>query len=270
MSTLMTSDTTPCRVSCASDIPIEPAAKSCADAARTLQVRYDQATRAVQARDDMLAVVAHDLRNPLGVISMATELIQDTGAGDPSILAERLAIIGESASWMERLVQDLLDVSRIGVGELRVQKKLEDPTEVARHAAETLLLLARRSEVKLAFSAEPGLPPIRIDRSRVLQALGNLVSNAVKFTPKGGLVTIHVGRVTQGVRFSVIDTGRGIPASDLPHVFDRFWQADPSDRRGLGLGLAIVKGIVQAHGGTAAAESRLGRGTSMQMTFPLS
>jgi signal transduction histidine kinase len=125
-----------------------------------------------------------------------------------------------------------------------------------------LLPLAQEKSVELVHDIEPGLPDVLADRERILQVFSNLIGNALKFTPADGRVTLRARREESGVVFSIADTGSGIEADNLPHIFDRFWQAQETRRAGAGLGLAIAKGIVDAHGGTIWAESVPGDGSS--------
>jgi signal transduction histidine kinase len=169
---------------------------------------------------------------------------------------------------MDRLVRDLLDVSRLEAGGLRLE-----PTPVAVSAllsdlAEQFAELAASRRVGLECVAPDGLPAVRADRARLLQALSNLLDNAFRVTPAGGTVAISAAAMHDLVEFSVRDTGPGIPAEQLPHLFDRFWQGTRERRGSSGLGLTIVKGIVDAHGGRLAVESRVGEGTSFRFWIP--
>jgi signal transduction histidine kinase len=135
-------------------------------------------------------------------------------------------------------------------------------------AIEAHLPSAKARGIELSFRMDDHLPPILADRERILQVLGNLLTNALKFTPAGGRIEIAAMAEDAAVRWSVEDTGPGVPPDQLPHLFDRFWQARPSDRRGLGLGLAIVNALVEAHGGRVWAESEPHRGTHVRFTVP--
>jgi signal transduction histidine kinase len=128
--------------------------------------------------------------------------------------------------------------------------------------------LAAGSTIRLETSIDDGLPPVLADSARIQQVLSNLVGNAVKFTPRSGCITVCAEQIGDEVRFGVIDTGPGIPAEQLPHIFGRFWQATTSDRRGIGLGLAIAKGIVEAHNGRIWVESHVGLGSTFYFTLP--
>jgi PAS domain S-box-containing protein len=241
---------------------------------------YHQAQLAARARDDMLAVVAHDLRNPLNTIIMGSELaLEVTEQTAPG--TRQLEIIRRTAGHMNRLIQDLLDASRLDSGgSLALETAALQPADLLREAGDMLAPMAARGNIEFHVLAEPDLPMIVADRSRLLQVLSNLVGNALKFTPRHGTITVAASlhsdagapadpsSAIREIRFSVEDTGCGIPADMLPHIFARGWQARRGDRRGIGLGLAIASGIVEAHGGRIWAESVVGKGSRFTFTVP--
>ena len=229
---------------------------------------YEQAQRALRARDEMLSVVAHDLRNPLGIIGMSAELITDGPDPLSAPVRSGLERIRRSTEQMNRLIQDLLDVSKIEAGKLVLNLASVSAAELLKEADYMLRPLAERASLALNVEIEDALPKVRADRARFLQAIGNLVANAIKFTPAGGSITITAAGSPQSVTFSVIDTGKGIAPENVPHLFDRFWQERPSDSRGLGLGLAIVQGIISAHNGTIQVQSEIGSGTTVTFVIP--
>jgi signal transduction histidine kinase len=232
---------------------------------------YHDAHAATLARDEMLAVVAHDLRNPLNTIYMGSSLALDLTADQPNTPGRRqFEIIQRTAEHMNRLIQDLLDATRLQSGQLALEVMPTPPKTIVDEAMLMLLPLATHAGIALQTDIAEGLTPIPADRMRLLQVLSNLVGNALKFTPRGGSVTLSVTQGEAGTCFRVTDTGPGIAADLLPHIFGRFWQARRTDRRGLGLGLAIAKGIVEAHGGSISVESRLGEGSSFLFTVPIS
>ncbi|MBM7117004.1 sensor histidine kinase [Archangium primigenium] len=234
---------------------------------------YQSARQAIEARDVVLSIVAHDLRNPLSAILMATRLMK-TKAGDagPMGLAENfekwLSRISLSAHRMKRLTEDLLDVSRLQAGQsLSMNMGIHSAEALLREAFDTLLPLA--SDVQLRLDDVEQLPLIRGDRDRLLQVFSNLVGNALKFTPTGNSVRLG-GRVAGGqVEFLVADTGPGLSDETRAHLFERFWQANPNDCRGIGLGLFIVKSIIEAHGGHVHVESGPGQGTTFFFAVPV-
>ena len=228
--------------------------------------RYEEARRAVEAREQVLKIVSHDLRNPLHTIAMSTELLLD-GIGSEEQRERHVAIIRRAGERMNRLVKDLLDVAKLESGRLSIQPRELDLGPLLKEADEMLRPLTQEKSLTFEIVAEGRLPKIQADSGRILQVLSNLVGNAIKFTPAGGSIRIRARSVNGVVQFSVEDTGRGIVPEQLPHLFDAFWQADPSDRRGIGLGLAISKAIVGAHGGRLWVESRVASGTTFHFTI---
>jgi signal transduction histidine kinase len=182
--------------------------------------------------------------------------------------ADGLAAVDRAAVTMSRLIQDLLDVTRLDAGTLSIQPRRLGVNVLLEDADEMLRPVAENSGLTLVTDEADGLRPLRADRDRVLQVLWNLVGNAVKFTPPGGSVTLSVHPDGDMARFAVTDTGPGIPEKDVPRVFDRFWQASRSDKRGAGLGLSIARGIVEAHGGRIWVSSVLHRGSTFSFTLP--
>lgn len=196
-------------------------------------------------------MVAHDLRDPLGTITMGASLVQELlGSDDSQAEARRhLDIVVRSAQRMNRLIGDLLDLSRVeGNGfALEIGPEALDP--LLAEAAATLGPLAQARGIRMESEGCTGLPTIPADGARLLQVISNLVGNAIKFTPEGGRIALVAEREADEVRISVVDPGPGIPAEQISNLFRRFWQADATDRRGLGLGLSIARGIVEAHRG---------------------
>jgi signal transduction histidine kinase len=230
---------------------------------------YLDAQQSVRAREEVLAIVSHDLRNPLNAIKLAASLLetsQSLSADD----REQLEIIGLSAERMHRLIKDLLDVTRLEGGkQLPVEPK---PMHVEPLLIETYELFkaqAATSSITLQYHAVPELPAIYADHHRVLQVLSNLIGNAMKFTPQGGIVSFRADPQDGDVLFSVSDTGPGIPKENLQDIFNPYWQAKRAERLGAGLGLPIAKGIVEAHRGRIWVESDPGRGTKFYFTLPI-
>lgn len=230
---------------------------------------YRRAQQAIRARDDVLGVVSHDLRNPLSVISMcASSLLESEGVDERT--QEVMRTVQQSTQWALRLIQDLLDVSSIEAGGLSLKCQPQDPVLLVVRAAILFEELAAERSIRLVTDVPEWMPSINLDADRVLQALGNLIANALKFTPAGQ--EIRLGAVVDGefVRLFVADTGSGIPEEDVPHIFDRFWTARRASRvRGTGMGLAIVKGIVEAHGGRVWVERNAAGGATFQLQLPL-
>ena len=174
-----------------------------------------------------------------------------------------------SVDQMSRLIDDLLEVAKIKAGVLTLELRPVGAEMLLDDAFSMLKPLAARHSIALVLRAEPGLPPVLADYERILRVFSNLVVNAVKFSPGGSEVYVTAERRGEIVRFSVVDTGSGIPTAHLERLFDRFWQADDADRRGAGLGLTIAKEIVTAHNGTIGVESAEGIGSSFYFELPV-
>ena len=232
---------------------------------------YGEAQRATRARDDVLAIVSHDLRNPLNTIQMSTSFLLDVletpGADVP--LVPQLQIMRRATKRANALIQDLLDVSRIEAGTLAVAEVLTSAALLLSDAAleEEPGILAKG--LTLAHEWHGPDVEVAVDRSRISQLFANLVGNAVKFTPAGGKIALRGEIHATRVIFEVSDSGAGIAPEHLPHLFDRFWQATQTSRAGAGLGLFIVKGIVDAHRGTIEVLSEPGVGTRIRVELPI-
>jgi PAS domain S-box-containing protein len=230
---------------------------------------YEAARRATEARDLVLGIVAHDVRSPLHLIRLSAQLLQRklSNAAEPKC-GEYVVHIMRAVDRAERLIRDLLDVSCMEAGALTLAREVVVPKSLVVDVRSSLQVLAAEASIDLRLETDEELPVIWADRDRVVQVLENLIGNAIKFAPRSGCITIAAIRVPGEVQFSVEDTGAGIPENSLTHVFDRFWQAESTSRRGAGLGLPICKFIIEAHGGRIWAESTLGRGTSFFFTVP--
>ena len=228
---------------------------------------YREAREALRARDSILGVVSHDLRNPLTAILLNVDAALESGTL-PRAAREAMEGVVLSAQSMDRMIQDLLDVARIEAGQLRLETAPRGPAELVGEAIGLMEPLAEERGIRMAVAVDD-CPPVHADSSRVLQVFSNLVGNALKFTPAGGTVT--VGAAPDGddaVRFWVRDTGPGIAPEDLESLWEPFWQAEgPGRRFGAGLGLPIARGIVEAHGGRVGVESQLGVGTTFWFTL---
>jgi PAS domain S-box-containing protein len=228
--------------------------------------------RAVAARDVVLGIVAHDLRNPLSLITMTADAMKHRPSSEPDRPDEAMPeVILRAAKRMNQLIEDLLDIARVEAGQLRMECALLLAADLARDAVEMQRPLAAASGVKISLEVEPDVQTAWGDRRRLLQIFDNLIGNAIKFTPSGGRIVVRVAVRDEDVVFSVMDTGVGIAAEAVPHVFDPFWQATTRARRlGAGLGLPITKGMVEAHGGRIQVDSEVGRGTTFFFTVPAS
>lgn len=230
----------------------------------------ETAQAATQARDDMLAIVSHDLRNPVQTIVMATTLLLELAPTDDRRQAARkqVEIVLRSASRANRLIDDLLDATRIDAGTFSIEVSPTRVEPLMRDAIDLLTPLAAAAQVELTHSLANDLPLALVDSQRVLQVFSNLGGNAIKFTPRGGRVQLAASVISGSVCLTVTDSGRGIASDDLAHIFERFWQARGRERLGAGLGLWIAKGIVEAHGGHIEVESEANVGTTVRFTLP--
>jgi len=215
--------------------------------------------------------VSHDLRNPLAVISMCTTSLMGSSVGADEGNREAIQTIRESTRWAQRLIQDLLDVAAIEAGALSLSRRAEDPVVLVTKAAVLFEDLAAEREITLTTELPDELPKVWCDADRILQALGNLIANALRFTPEGGEIRLGGALADAAtVRLFVADSGPGIPEEDVPHIFDRFWTARRDSRaRGTGMGLAIVRGIIEAHEGRVWVERNASGGATFNLLLPV-
>jgi signal transduction histidine kinase len=222
------------------------------------------------SREQVLEVVSHELFSLLAGIALQADFLLQNAAEDTvgRKTATAAGLIQRCTVGMKRLIGDLVDVASLDAGKLQVAPVLQDATELVRESVEAFLPLARAQGLSLKAKRREKKLMATFDHDRVLQVLANLLSNAIKFTPEGGRILIQVEPVERAVRFSVTDTGPGIPSDQLEAVFERYWQAPSKGPRGLGLGLYISKGIVEAHGGRIWVESQVGTGSTFSFTIP--
>lgn len=237
-----------------------------------LERQVVRAQQAVRARDDLVAVVSHDLKNPLGVIQMQASLLEQLVSAAEREPSRRIRAgigrIRRSVDRMNALIHDLLDLAKVEAGRFVVQLQPEDPREMVEEALLLLRPLAQAKRIRLSDEVHE-CPAICADRERIYQIFSNLVGNAIKFTPEGGSIVVGARRDGQDLLFTVADTGPGLDAEQLAHVFDRYWQARRSDHEGSGLGLFIAKGIAEAHGGRMWVEAPPTGGAHFKFTIPL-
>ncbi len=230
-----------------------------------------EAEEASRAKDMFLATVSHELRTPLNAILGWTRLVRE-GLFDDVKRDRALASVERNAIAQQKLIEDILDVSRIISGKLRLKSSSVDMAATVRAAADSIRPASDSKSIPVEMKLPASLPPVLGDEDRLQQVVWNLLSNAVKFTPRGGSIRIEAGTEGDSVFVRVIDTGEGITAEFLPHIFERFRQADNSTTRvhgGLGLGLSIVRHLVELHGGTIRAESDgPGRGAAFTLRMP--
>ncbi|HKR63041.1 MAG TPA: ATP-binding protein, partial [Thermoanaerobaculia bacterium] len=232
-------------------------------------VLYHESQQAVRAREEVLAIVSHDLRNPLSAITLGASLLQ-TSKSLSSDDREQIDTIAVSARRMSRLIADLLDVTRVEGGKrLPIDPAPVTVADIFSEADDIFRAQAGVAQVSIVYEHDDALPPVHADRHRVMQVLSNLIGNSLKFTPPGGRITARAEAHESEVLFTVSDTGPGIPKKHLHDIFNPYWQAKRTERLGAGLGLPIAKGIVESHGGHIWVESEPGRGTRFYFTLPV-
>jgi PAS domain S-box-containing protein len=223
----------------------------------------ERAERATRMRDRMLAAVAHDLRNPLNTIALTVQALLAGGRSD-----RELGVIERSAAAMDHLIRDLLDVSTLEAGYTTVERMPVDLDALCRDAVELFGAQARQRGIELNCETHAEMLRVRGDPHRLAQVLSNLLGNALKFTPRGGVIHVRGEAAAGAARISVEDTGPGIHEEDLPRLFEPFWSGRTGDQTGAGLGLSICRAIVEAHGGRIWAEARAGGGAAIRFDLP--
>jgi signal transduction histidine kinase len=244
---------------------------------RALAVSFNemagQVAAAQQAQRDFLANVSHDLRTPLTSIQGFSQAIAEGVASDPASAQRAAQIIQDETARLHRMVESLLDLARIEAGRLDMTQRAVALSDLLRGVGDSLSPKARDKGVALDLDIPPHLPRLAGDGDRLAQVFTNLIDNAIKHTPEGGRIVLRAEGEANGIAITIQDTGEGIPAPDLPRIFERFYQVDKSrqnDRRsGMGLGLAITRQIVEAHGGTIRVASKVGEGAIFTVWLPL-
>jgi len=257
---------------------LESSYSEVAELARQFNVMADRLEESIELirrdRDrsrDLLADVSHELRTPLAAIGMNVELLQGRAGDDPATRAEFLETSRQQLDRMDWLAQNLLELSKLESGLLRLDLRPEDLRSTVESAFEQAGPAAKRRGVEFELRLPSSPVRIRHDPQRIGQVVANLVGNAIKFTPRGGQVTVALEAVREGARLQVHDTGVGIDATEIPHIFERFYRgsrANEARGSGSGLGLAIVKSILDMHAGRISVESRVGVGSTFTVTLP--
>jgi len=222
-------------------------------------------------RRELVAWVSHDLRTPLTSMRAVLEALADGMVDDPETVQRYYRVAQQDIRALSHLIDDLFDVSQIDAGGLQLDVALNSIGDLISDTIESFSETARRQKVQLSGEVPAGTDPVKMDAQRIGRVLANLTSNALRHTPTGGQVHLAARRTAQGVEVEVCDTGEGIRAEDLPHVFDRFYRGEKSRSRatgGAGLGLAIARGIVEAHGGSIRVESEAGHGARFVFVLP--
>ncbi len=230
---------------------------------------YQQSQRAIRTREEVLAIVSHDLRTPLAAIDLsATSLYHEYGAAPRA--RKQVEVIRRSSERMEHLINDLLDMATIEARGLSLNITSQDPVKIVEDAVEVHAPLAHERSIKILAEADMKGEWVSCDRDRIDQVLGNLIGNAKKYCRPGDVIFVRAALVGREARFSVADTGPGVSPDEMPHLFQPFWAAKRhGEKKGTGLGLYICKGIVEAHGGEIWVDSRPGEGTTLLFTLPL-
>ena len=236
------------------------------------EIAHNETLRAVKSRDDVLAVVSHDLKNPLSIIILSYELLKKK-IDKENIIDERLnksvESIGRAAQVMKDLIQNLLDQVKLEAGVLKLDLQKENLSEVIKNSELLLAPIATERSIEIINKLPHDPLNIYCDKKRLMQVLSNLLGNAIKFLSPGDKISVTAERNKKELIISVADTGPGIPAEELPHLFDRYWQAQKTSKLGTGLGLSIVKGLVEAHGGKVWVTSQLKVGSTFSFSLPL-
>lgn len=243
--------------------------KRLAQAVRNGQL-YDAALETIRAREDLVAVVAHDLQNPLSGVRLNCDYLLDHAPPADRVGGRRqLEAMRRGIDRMTHLARQLSEMARIEAGQLVLDRSLESVDSLVGDALDLARPLAEQKNVRLEAPAQLPVARLSVDRGRILQVLSNLIGNAIKFSDAGGEVRIEVARDAAAVRFAIGDDGAGIAADQLAHIFERYWRGHRRQWSGSGLGLYIAKSIVEAHGGRIGVESELGRGTRLWFTLPV-
>lgn len=223
---------------------------------------------AIEIRERVLAIVSHDLRNPVSTIQLAISTLPDEVAANPDA-NRRIEMIERATRTMETLINDLLDMATIQTGTLVLRVADESAESILHEAVQLHGVLAERRGITLVDCTELAGVRVRCDRARVLQVLGNLIGNAIKFCRPGDAITLRGRADERMLTLAVADCGPGIPAEDIPHLLEPYWSTARGRQRGTGLGLYICHAIVDAHGGKLTVESTLGVGTTFFISLPL-
>jgi len=230
---------------------------------------YFLARRAIKSREEVLAVVSHDLKNPVMVIGLVAKMLRQSGELETAQVAEFSNRIERAADKMLQLISEISDTSKMENGTFSVVPQAETLKHLILPAIDGMKPLAEAKQQTIECHIESNLPEVAADGPRVAQVLSNLVSNAIKFSHQGGKIVVSAREQDSSIVVCVSDDGPGIPRENLSKVFDRYWQSEETKRAGVGLGLAIAKGIVEAHGGKIWVDSELGKGSSFFFSLPL-
>jgi signal transduction histidine kinase len=231
---------------------------------RKAKIDADNASR---AREEVLAIVSHDMRNPLATIQLATAMIEKDAASQAAVPPLALHSLKHSTDRLNRLIEDLLDYEKIRLGRTEIHPAPQPVQQLLSEVLEMMGPLAESKSQKIDTDFQEA-GSVFCDHQRILQVFSNLVGNSIKFTNPGSQIVIGCRPADKDLLFYVKDKGPGIPDEQLSRVFERYWQARRTSRQGTGLGLSIAKGFVEAHGGRIWVESKLGEGSTFSFTLP--
>ncbi len=231
---------------------------------------YRLAREAVKAREEILSIVSHDLKNPLAVIKLSAQIMKEWEDPDANLVKDYAERIEQNSTLMLRLINDLLDFAKIQSNYLSFTFHEENFAEIIESSVKTMKTQIEMKRLDLIQTLNHRLPKVSCDAFRIAQVLMNLISNAIKFSPKSGVIKIVTTELENEVLFSISDSGPGIASNELEKVFDRFWQADQAKNLGTGLGLSIAQSIIRAHRGKIWVESEFGSGSTFYFTLPKS
>jgi two-component system, OmpR family, phosphate regulon sensor histidine kinase PhoR len=232
---------------------------------------FTRIQRLETVRRDFISNISHELRTPLASLKALTETLQNGALSDPEVAPRFLDRMVTEVDALTQMAQELVDLSRIESGQVKLELRTISPNELLLSAAERMKMQAERAGLNLRVDCREGLPDLRVDQSRLEQVLVNLIHNAVKFTHPGGEVILLAEPADNVVQFAVKDSGIGIPVDDIPRIFERFYRVDKSRTgSGTGLGLSIARHIIEAHGGKIWADSVEGQGSTFFFTIPRS
>ena len=231
---------------------------------------YTSAQDAIRVREEVVAVLSHDLKNPLSGVLLNTHLLLRNVSSEESAHKRKVERIKHSAERMHNLIEDILDVTKMDAGTFTIDPQKEDVRSFVMEAIELHRSISEEKGIKLQIDFMDDCKEIICDRQRILQVLSNLLGNAIKFTPNGQSIRLTVENIDQSIQFSIKDSGPGISADKIPLIFDRYWQASETKKLGAGLGLFIAKSIVEAHKGKIRVESQEGHGANFIFTLPCS